>query len=873
MEGAESSVASLSRAFMASAAATAALTGGLAILTRQHGETEQRFARLQTVAGATDAEMQKLRSTAMQIGRDLPISIRQSAGALEQLSFAGFEAEEAVSAAQGVADLATASSLNMAESARTTASALRMFGLEADETHQVTASMAATFSNSATNIRELSQALEYTGTTAQMAGISLHEVNAAVGVLADQGIRASKAGTALNTTLQRLMSGSGQAEKALSKMGLSISDLTDEQGELRDMQTVFSMMSDRMGELEGQAEKMQVATELAGQRGSRAFMNLVENSEDLNSKMGDAFRAEIQESIAALSQMSDDELANIGEQLNMEVGDDFSPQELITNLEEMHEAGMSTKEMATQLQESMNLSQGAAEYLAEGVGGGAEDLDAFAASLGGATTASKLAASQMDTTAGAVEFLRSSVSAFTYSVFSGASPAITLFNEKLAAAVNMVNENREVGAALGAVIVGLTGVLGIATVALGAHIAQLKLAAIMQGTHASQTAAGTAALWAWTAAASAKNSAITLMTMSTGQLIAATSAKTTALWGSVTALWGSVTASYASAGAMGVLSGAAGTATTAVTALWTALGPLGLLVLGITAATAGLVAVWKGDLFGAGDQAAAALDWIAGAGETAIAVLTQLAGIGYELARILVTALVGGATAAISTFTDPDMWMSAGRKVVGLITDGLAALGPARYALPILGPLLLAKDILTDPQRWIGAGEEVVHSIVKGIKNLADTPVEKVKEIAGGIRDVLPFSDAKEGPLSDLTKTGVALIDTIVGGIEKQDGAVKDTLAKVLGGTPAGDPSQLKSVLDPNMGRRRGGDASRARSPIMVTLEQTVNLNGDMMDPQEIREIVRDAARGGGEDALKELELILKQATSLSPSTSASASN
>ena len=864
MDQAESRADELRGTFLKTAAATSALAGTMALLTRRHGETEQTFARLGVVAGATDDEMAQLRDTATEMGVELPIAMGDAANAMKQLAFAGYEAEEAVKAANGVANLAVASNMNMSQAARTTASTLRMFNLEAEQTHQVTATMAAVFSSSATNISELSSALEMTGSTAQAAGIQMQEVAAAVGVLADQGIRASRAGTALNATLQRITTGSGQAEAALERLGLTTEEFLDESGEIQNLETMLTTIGEEMQDLENDAERLQVATDLAGRRGARALLPLLDNTEELNEKMGDIFRSEIRESIGELNRLSDEELSNVEEALGTDIDrSDFAPEDLVASLEEMNEQGATTEEMAQRLAIALNISDEAAKALAEDVQDSSVSADELAESIGGATTASEIAASQMNTTAGMVEFMRSSFDAMTWTIFTGAGPAISWLNEQLATGINVLNNNETAMKAVGGTMALLTGALGLATIALGAMIVEMKLATFWSNAYLTSTRTGTAAQYAWTAAAVAKNKATWLMTASTTQLIAATKAKTAALWASTSALGASAAGAFSLSGAMSILGTAKLFAAGAAATLWTALGPIGLLALALTGIILGLAGVMKFDLFGAGDQAAAALGWLSGAAGTAIAVLKELLGIGKELGRILVSAFVLGISKAASVLTDPDTWMSAGQKIVGLITDGLAALGPAKYALPILGPMLLAKDILTNPSRWIDAGEEVVRSIVKGIKNLADSPIETVKGIAGGIRNVLPFSDTKEGPLSNLTDTGGALINTIVKGIEGEEGTIREKLATILGGTPAAGGSQLANALELPSSRGPGGGDGRGRSPIMLTLEQTINLNGDMMDPEEVREVVRDAARNGGEDALKELELILKQATSL----------
>jgi TP901 family phage tail tape measure protein len=61
------------------------------------------------------------------------------------------------------------------------------------------------------------------------------------------------------------------------------------------------------------------------------------------------------------------------------------------------------------------------------------------------------------------------------------------------------------------------------------------------------------------------------------------------------------------------------------------------------------------------------------------------------------------------------------------------------------------------------AGKKIIESLWNGIKSVAMKPVEAVKEVAQKIRNLLPFSPAKEGPLSDIHR--IKIVETIAEGI------------------------------------------------------------------------------------------------------------
>ena len=94
------------------------------------------------------------------------------------------------------------------------------------------------------------------------------------------------------------------------------------------------------------------------------------------------------------------------------------------------------------------------------------------------------------------------------------------------------------------------------------------------------------------------------------------------------------------------------------------------------------------------------------------------------------------------------------------------------------------------------AGKKIVESLWEGIESLAMKPVEAMKNIVQKIRDLLPFSPAKEGPLANLHK--IKLIETLAEGINPAPliNAMTKALEPVRAITqPLIQP--VKQVLDP----------------------------------------------------------------------------
>lgn len=147
--------------------------------------------------------------------------------------------------------------------------------------------------------------------------------------------------------------------------------------------------------------------------------------------------------------------------------------------------------------------------------------------------------------------------------------------------------------------------------------------------------------------------------------------------------------------------------------------------------------------------------------------------------------------------------------LISVISAGLALLrGDWEQSWQIMADLLSRQgerlgEIAGNIVEWIkspfenldqwarAAGEGLINAMTDGIKSMASKPVEAVEGVAQNIRDKLPSSDAKEGPLSSLTAAGKALPETLQKGIQmmasKPVQAVKRLAGKISEYLPSSD--------------------------------------------------------------------------------------
>ncbi len=95
---------------------------------------------------------------------------------------------------------------------------------------------------------------------------------------------------------------------------------------------------------------------------------------------------------------------------------------------------------------------------------------------------------------------------------------------------------------------------------------------------------------------------------------------------------------------------------------------------------------------------------------------------------------------------------------------------------------------------FAAAGQALIETFTAGIVSVISKPVEVVKEGLARVRELLPFSDAKTGPLSTLTRSGMAFVETFASGIEARSGLLKLVTAEALAGAVLSGGDSLQSL-------------------------------------------------------------------------------
>lgn len=196
---------------------------------------EAQMSRVKAIAGATSDEFEALSAQALQLGSDTSFSASQVAEGMENLASAGFTAEEIMAAMPGLLDLAASSGADLATASEIAASAVRGFGLEAEDAAHVADVFAEAAARTNAQTEDMGEAMKYVAPVANAMGQSLEETAAAIGIMSDAGIKGSQAGTTLRGALSRLARPTDDMEAKMEALNLQFYDAEGNMVPLNDM--------------------------------------------------------------------------------------------------------------------------------------------------------------------------------------------------------------------------------------------------------------------------------------------------------------------------------------------------------------------------------------------------------------------------------------------------------------------------------------------------------------------------------------------------------------------------------------------------------------------------------------------------------------
>lgn len=271
--GMSSAVGTVGTMLTKSVSVPLATVGALSIKTA--AQFEAGMSQVKAISGATGTEFEKLNQKAIEMGAKTKFSASESAQAFKYMAMAGWDANEMISGIEGTMNLAAASGEDLALVSDIVTDSLTAFGLSASDAAHFSDVLAQASARSNTNVSLMGETFQYVAPVAGALGYSVEDTAVAIGLMANSGIKASQAGTALRSIFTNLADPTNEVKQAMEQYNIS---LTDAEGNMKPLSTLMVELRDRFAGL-SEAQKTQLASTLAGKYGMSGLLAVVNASQ------------------------------------------------------------------------------------------------------------------------------------------------------------------------------------------------------------------------------------------------------------------------------------------------------------------------------------------------------------------------------------------------------------------------------------------------------------------------------------------------------------------------------------------------------------------------------------------------------------------
>lgn len=280
---------------------------------------DSAMSEVKAISGATGTQFTQLRDKAIEMGAKTKFSATESAEAFKYMAMAGWDTKDMLNSISGVMNLAAASGEDLGTVSDIVTDAMTAFGLAADGTTKVLKNgynvevsnaehfsdvLAEASSRSNTNVSLMGATFKYVAPIAGAMGYSIEDTAVAIGLMANAGIKGEQAGTALRSTITRLVKPTEESGTAMDALGISV---TNSDGSMKSLDSILKQLRSSMSGLT-EDQKASYAAMLAGQEGMSGLLAIVNASDEDYNKLSES----IANCTGASQEMADTMQDNLG---------------------------------------------------------------------------------------------------------------------------------------------------------------------------------------------------------------------------------------------------------------------------------------------------------------------------------------------------------------------------------------------------------------------------------------------------------------------------------------------------------------------------------------------------------------------------------
>lgn len=264
---------------------------------------------MSNVDGQSVNTMKTLSELAKKMGSETAFSASECAQALNYLALAGYDTQEMCDTLPTVLNLAAAGDIELASASDMVTDAMSALGMETSEADTMVDQMAKTASSTNTSVAQLGEGILTIGATAKSIKGGTAELNTALGILANNGIKGAEGGTHLRNIILSLQNPTDAAAKQMTALGVSV---YDSQGNMRSLNDILGDLNTSMEGMTS-AEKSNIISTIFNKTDLSSVNALLANT----GETWDSLQSSITNSAGAAGQMADTQLDNLQGQLTI----------------------------------------------------------------------------------------------------------------------------------------------------------------------------------------------------------------------------------------------------------------------------------------------------------------------------------------------------------------------------------------------------------------------------------------------------------------------------------------------------------------------------------------------------------------------------
>lgn len=211
---------------------------------------ESSMSKVSALSGATGEDLATLEAKARELGATTTFSASQAADALGYMALAGWDTQQMLDGVGSVLTLAQAGEMELAAASDLVTDYLSAFNMEASETARMVDVLAYAQANANTTVEGLGMAFKNCAANANAAGMDVETTSAAIAMMANQGLKGSEAGTALNAVLRDMTVKMEDGAIAIGDQSIAVMDAEGNYRDFTDILRDVQAATDGMGEAE-----------------------------------------------------------------------------------------------------------------------------------------------------------------------------------------------------------------------------------------------------------------------------------------------------------------------------------------------------------------------------------------------------------------------------------------------------------------------------------------------------------------------------------------------------------------------------------------------------------------------------------------------